>query len=517
MRKPLLFLMLALIISMFALPLVAQSTDIVDTAAADGRLNTFVAALQASGLDDELRTAGPFTVFAPTDEAFEAALAQMGITQEALMSDPEQLRAILSNHIVPGMTDAASLAGMTTVTTLDGATIPVTAVNGSVMLNNTSTVVGSDIAATNGVIHVIDQVLMPSASGSTQIRVANLAPDAPAVEIYLNDEPSNIMALNYGDVSTWVQTDPGAYRIAVVPAGETATSAIIGPVDVPLTPGAWSTLSVIGSEANGTLTAALISQDVELPLADGSARLTVFHAMENGPAVDVIFRDGPAIIQNLNYTEFGTIDVPAGTYDLQAVASGTTQPALLDLPATVFDAGSFYFLAAAGTTEAPTAALTTTTRAEIDTLIGAGASATTNDANIVAALTADGEFTTLLGLLQTTALDQLLSGTDPMTLFAPTDAAFAALPAGTLDSLSANPDQVRDLLLYHVVASSLSSSDLLTLGNVPTVQGGELRITSRNGTLVVNEVSTVTRSDMTASNGVIHVIDTVLSPPASQG
>jgi uncharacterized surface protein with fasciclin (FAS1) repeats len=239
--------------------------------------------------------------------------------------------------------------------------------------------------------------------------------------------------------------------------------------------------------------------------------------MENGPAVDVIFRDGPAIIQNLNYTEFGTIDVPAGTYDLQAVASGTTQPALLDLPATVFDAGSFYFLAAAGTTEAPTAALTTTTRAEIDTLIGAGASATTNDANIVAALTADGEFTTLLGLLQTTALDQLLSGTDPMTLFAPTDAAFAALPAGTLDSLSANPDQVRDLLLYHVVASSLSSSDLLTLGNVPTVQGGELRITSRNGTLVVNEVSTVTRSDMTASNGVIHVIDTVLSPPASQG
>jgi transforming growth factor-beta-induced protein len=138
---------------------------IVDVAVANGSFTTLVAAVQAAGLVDTLSSEGPFTVFAPTDDAFAAALDALGLTAEELLADTEMLTSILTYHVVAGEVDAAtaiSLDGQS-ATTLNGADIAINVVDGKVMIND-ATVITPDVAASNGIIHVIDSVLLPPTS-----------------------------------------------------------------------------------------------------------------------------------------------------------------------------------------------------------------------------------------------------------------------------------------------------------------------------------------------------------------
>ena len=145
----------------------AAEGDIVDTAIAAGDFTTLVAAVQAAGLEETLRGEGPFTVFAPTDEAFAALPTG---TLDALLADPTgQLTDILTYHVVPGAVLAADVVGLDgqAVTTVNGATFTVgVADDGTVTLTdaagNEVTVVATDVEASNGVIHVIDGVLLPA-------------------------------------------------------------------------------------------------------------------------------------------------------------------------------------------------------------------------------------------------------------------------------------------------------------------------------------------------------------------
>lgn len=131
--------------------------DIVDTAVAAGSFKTLAAALQAAGLIDTLKGKGPFTVFAPTDEAFAKLPAG---TVEALLKDTAKLKQILLYHVVAGNVTAKKVTGMKSAKSVQGSPIQITAKNGKVMVNNAN-VVTTDIMATNGVIHVIDTVIMP--------------------------------------------------------------------------------------------------------------------------------------------------------------------------------------------------------------------------------------------------------------------------------------------------------------------------------------------------------------------
>ena len=137
-----------------------QGKDIVDTAVAAGSFNTLAKALQAADLVDTLKGKGPFTVFAPTDEAFAKLPAG---TLESLLK-PEnkaKLRRILTYHVVPGSVSSAQASKLTTAKAVSGDAIAIKAANGKVMVDN-ATVVKPDIAASNGVIHVIDAVILPS-------------------------------------------------------------------------------------------------------------------------------------------------------------------------------------------------------------------------------------------------------------------------------------------------------------------------------------------------------------------
>jgi uncharacterized surface protein with fasciclin (FAS1) repeats len=135
----------------------APTADIVDTAVAAGDFTTLVAAVEAAGLVDTLKGEGPFTVFAPTDDAF-AALPEG--TVEGLLEDIPALTDILLYHVVSGAVPAADVVGLTTATTVQGSDVDVSVDGDSVMIDGANVVV-TDIETTNGIIHVIDAVLLP--------------------------------------------------------------------------------------------------------------------------------------------------------------------------------------------------------------------------------------------------------------------------------------------------------------------------------------------------------------------
>ena len=141
----------------------AQDKDIVETAVAAGTFNTLAAALTAAGLIETLKGPGPFTVFAPTDAAFAKIPAA---ALKALLADKEKLTAVLTYHVVPGTVLASQVVGMREAGTVQGGKIKIRVVRGKVKLNGRTTVTATDIKAKNGVIHVIDTVLMPPASMS---------------------------------------------------------------------------------------------------------------------------------------------------------------------------------------------------------------------------------------------------------------------------------------------------------------------------------------------------------------
>ena len=151
---------LALAMTAIAAPAFAmKEKDIVDTAAEAGTFETLLAAATAAGLVDTLKGDGPFTVFAPTDEAFAALPA--GTVESLLMEEnKDQLVAILTYHVVPGKVMSTDLSDDMMATTVQGTDIMIDLDNG-VMINEAS-VVAADIEASNGVIHVIDQVILPA-------------------------------------------------------------------------------------------------------------------------------------------------------------------------------------------------------------------------------------------------------------------------------------------------------------------------------------------------------------------
>jgi len=134
---------------------------------------------------------------------------------------------------------------------------------------------------------------------------------------------------------------------------------------------------------------------------------------------------------------------------------------------------------------------------------------------IVDIAVADGRFTTLVAALGAAGLVETLSGEGPFTVFAPTDDAFAALPAGTVESLllPENKQKLTDILLYHVVSGKVMAADVVTLTSAPTVLGKDVTITVKDGKVFLNDTVQVIITDIEASNGVIHVIDAVLLPP----
>ncbi|NJL94557.1 MAG: fasciclin domain-containing protein [Anaerolineae bacterium] len=167
MRKLIIMTLVVALLGAFAMPATAQQGTIVDVAVGNADFETLVAAVIEAGLADTLSGPGPYTVFAPTDAAFEAYLNSNGITAEQLLASP-MLRSILLYHVVPGNISSGDVASL--IAANGGRIFPETALGsrlllsqgGSVLRVNGSIVIAADVQASNGVIHVIDRVLIPS-------------------------------------------------------------------------------------------------------------------------------------------------------------------------------------------------------------------------------------------------------------------------------------------------------------------------------------------------------------------
>lgn len=422
------------------------SNTIVDIAVADGRFNTLVAAVTAAGLVDTLSSEGPFTVFAPTDDAF-AALPEGTI--EALLADPQgALTDILLYHVVAGRVMAADVVTLDAATTVNGEDIAISS-NSGVVLNGVANVIITDIEASNGIIHVIDAVILPPSMTAAE--------ELPTiVEIAVAD----------GRFDTLVA--------AVTAAGLVETLSGEGPF----------TVFAPTDEAF----AALPEGTIEALLADPQGALTnilLYHVVSGAVmAADVVELDAAT-------TVFGE-DIAITIENGNVVLNGTANVIITDIEASngvihVIDAVILPpSLAAASAEELPT---------------------------IVEIAVADGRFDTLVAAVTAAGLVETLSSEGPFTVFAPTDDAFAALPAGTIEALLADPQgALTDILLYHVVSGKVMAADVVELDAAPTVFGENITITVENGAVILNGTVRVIITDIEASNGVIHVIDAVLLP-----
>jgi len=392
--------------------------------------NTLETAILASGLEETLANDGPFTVFAPTDDAFSLIPAEV---LETLLADPSQgLTDVLLNHVVSGTAMSTDLADGMMITTLQGTEIIISSNDGVVMIGN-AMVVTADITADNGVVHVINAILMPD------------MPTNSIFDIIENSEVHNTL------------------EAAIVAAGLDETLSNDGPFTV-FAP-TDDVFSVIPAGVLETL------------LADPTGLLTdiLLNHVVSGTAMSTDLADGMMI------TTLQGSEIIVSSND-GVVMIGNAMVVIADITA---DNGVVHVINAILMPDMPTNS--------IFDIIENSEVHNTLEAAIVAA-----------------GLDETLSNDGPFTVFAPTDDAFSVIPAGVLETLLADPTgQLTQILLNHVVSGTAMSTDLADGMMITTLQGSEVLVTSNDGVVMIGNAMVVI-ADITADNGVVHVIDAVI-------
>lgn len=215
--------------SVAASPAVQAENDIVEVAIEDGRFTTLVTALQEAELVDTLKSEGPFTVFAPTDDAF-AALPE-GVL-ENLLADKAALTDVLLYHVVAGKVMAEEVTGLETADTVLGEPLPITVEDGNVMVG-TANVILTDIEGSNGVIHVIDSVLVPASVAATlENNAAVETADTAPAEADESTEPAETTESEAEAEAVTEQPAPGALPTTGIETGPTSQPAILAMIVV---------------------------------------------------------------------------------------------------------------------------------------------------------------------------------------------------------------------------------------------------------------------------------------------
>ena len=468
-----LFFVVALVMALLPGAALAQSnapsSDIVDTAVAAGDFNTLVAAVDAAGLVETLKGEGPFTVFAPTDAAF-APLVEDG-TVDALLADPEgQLKDILLYHVISGKVMAADLSDGLEATTVQGSPVTFTLGDGVAMVNGAN-IVMTDIETSNGVIHVIDGVIVPPAEEA----MAEAA--APAEESMVSSDIVDT-AVAAGDFSTLVAAVDAAGLVETLKGEGPFT--VFAPTDAAFAPLVEDgTVDALLADPEGQLKDILLYHVISgkvmaADLSDGLEATTV-----QGSPVTFTLGDGVAMVNGANIV---MTDIETSNGVIHVIDGVIVPPA-----------------------------------EEAMAEAAAPAEESMVSSDIVDTAVAAGDFSTLVAAVDAAGLVETLKGEGPFTVFAPTDAAFAPLVEdGTVDALLADPEgQLKDILLYHVISGKVMAADLSDGLEATTVQGSPVTFTLGDGVAMVNGANIV-MTDIETSNGVIHVIDSVIVPPAEE-
>jgi uncharacterized surface protein with fasciclin (FAS1) repeats len=525
--------------------------------------NTLEAAVIAAELVPTLQGTGPFTVFAPTDAAFAALPAG---TVEALLADPKgALTQILLYHTVGANAKSTDLSNGQFIKTINGKSVSVKIENGSVFINNAKVTV-ADVIADNGVVHVIDAVLLPPAT------VVDIAVNSPVHKTLVAAASAAGLVPTLQGAGPFTIFAPTDAAFAALPAG-TVEALLADPQ------GALTQILLyhaVGANAkstdlsNGQFIKTINGKSVSVKIENGivfinNAKVSVADVIADNGVVHVI--DAvllpPATVVDiaLNSPIHKTLVAAASAAGLVPTLQGAG-------PFTIFAPTDAAFAALpAGTVEAlladPQGALT---QILLYHAVGANAKSTDlsngqfiktingksisvkiengsvfiNNAKVtVADVIADNGVVhvidavllppstvvdialnspihkTLVAAVSAAGLVPTLQGPGPFTIFAPTDAAFAALPAGTIEALLADPQgALTQILLYHAVAGETLSSSLSNGQSIITIGGKPVKVKIENGKVFINDAQVIV-ADVLADNGVIHVIDGVLLPPTA--
>ena len=510
------FLMVGLLASMTTLAFAASTSqdeaqDLVDTAVADGRFTTLATALEAAGLIDTLKGEGPFTVFAPTDEAF-AALPEG--TLDSLLADPEALSKVLLYHVIAGEVPAADVITLSSADTVEGQPVSITVDGDTVMVGNAN-VIQTDVMASNGVIHVIDAVLILAEDG------AMLAEDEGA----MLEEGVVVTSCSEDYV---IQADDSLSKIAdKFFANPNLYDGIVAATNaVAATDSRYATIDNPGLIYSGqTLCIPATADATVAPVAEAAAGEAALVEEETMVSSDVPKGKSLLSFKNLSSVDL-VLDLSGPMFDTAVVPPAGAQEFILEPGSYSYighQPGGGYSVAPGDFTMVAGQALElvcydggscTVQRPQVvvDDSAAVEEEAAPASLDIVDTAVADGRFTTLATALEAAGLIDTLKGEGPFTVFAPTDEAFAALPEGTLDSLLADPTALADVLLYHVVAGEVLAADVVALDSADTVEGQPLSILVDGDSVMVGDANIIL-TDVMASNGVIHVIDAVLLPP----
>ena len=539
---------------------------IVDIAVADGRFGTLVAAVQAAGLVETLSGEGPFTVFAPTDDAF--AKLPAGTLEDLLKPENKQmLTDILLYHVVPGSVKAADVVSLTEAATALGKNVSVKVEGDKVYINDAMVII-TDIVASNGIIHVVDTVILSPAeevkldivdlavvNGSFETLVAAVQA-AGLVETLKGEGPFTVFAptdeafakLPEGTVETLLKPEnkqmltdillyhvvPGSVPAADVSDGLIADSALgtslffkvdMGKVYI-------NEAEIVMTDVEASNGIIHVIDTVILPKDIVDAAVfnkfdTLVAAVQAAELVDTLKGEGPFTVFAPTNDAFAKL--PEGTLD--SLLKPENKQQLTDILLYHVVPGS---VPAADVSDGLIAdsALGTSLFFKVDMdkvyineaeIIVTDIKTTNGIIHVIdtVILPKDivdaavfNKFETLAAALTAAELVDTLKGEGPFTVFAPTDEAFAKLPAGTLDTLlkPENKKQLTDILLYHVVAANVPAEEVVNLTEAATVLGKNVTVKVEGDKVYVNDAQVVI-VDIKATNGIIHVIDTVLLPP----
>jgi len=397
--------------------------------------NTLEAAVLAAGLDGALNTLDPITVFAPTDDAFNALPAG---TVTALLNDIPALTDILLYHVYGGGAALSTdLFDGQVINMYNGSDITVT-INNGVFINGTSQVIVADIAASNGVVHVVNEVLIPAALLQYTVwDVIQNSPDHTTLEAVVGLAGLDGALDSEGAYTVFAPTD-AAFALVPQPIIDALLADPAGLLTFILTYHVVPSVALSTDLADGQIITTLSGVDVNISIING----------------DVFINQAQVIVADI-VTDNGVVHV-------------------------------------------------------LDAVIAPGVIAN----NVWEIIQASPSHTILETAILAAGLDGTLSDDFFFTVFAPTDDAFGALPAGTIESLIANPAALTNILLYHAVGDAVNSTDLVDGQSVTMLQGDNTTITLGMGGAMINNANIVA-TDLNAWNGVVHVIDAVLLPPAS--
>ena len=414
-------------------------------------------AIDTCGLSTTLAGPGPFTLFAPTDAAFNALGSG---TILSLLNNVPLLTDILLHHVVGDSVMSTMLSNGQIVTTLLGTDVTVTINTSGVFIDNAQVTV-ADIVADNGVVHVIDAVLIPN-PGCTDPNAINYDPNA------IFDDGSCQYATNtvYDVVVT--SPDHGVLEVGIDTCG----------LDGYLSgPGPFTVFAPTDAAFNALGPVTLLALLADLPQLTNILK----HHVVADSVMSGMLSNGQLITTLFGADVTVTIG-PSGVF---------IDNALVTVADIVADNGVVHV---------------------IDAVLLPPAPPTTNSVYDIISNSTD--HTTLTLAIDTAGLAGTLKGSGPFTVFAPTDDAFNLLPSGTIAALLSDLPQLTDILKHHVVGDSVMSGMLTNGQTVTTLLGTDVTITiNSSGVFIDNALVTV--ADIVGDNGVVHVIDAVLLPNSS--